>query len=171
MMTTPPEKITLSTEALRDTLRFWATGVSIVSARHNGIQHGMTVSSFTSLSLEPPLVMVSLEKITRTHGLVDASGAFGVTFLAREQQAISDRFAGMATELQNRYAGLKTFALQTGSPLLEGGLAWVDCRVTERHAAGTHTVFFAEVLEVRAAGEGGQPLLYFNRAYRQLPGG
>lgn len=167
-MTANPAPTALSTEALRDTLRFWATGVSIISATHNGIQHGMTVSSFTSLSLEPPLVMVSLEKITRTHALVDASGAFGVTFLAEGQQPISDRFAGLATELQNRYAGLKTFSLHSGSPLLEEGLAWVDCRITERHAAGTHTVFFAEILEVRTAANIRPPLLYFNRGYRRL---
>ncbi|MBI3158894.1 MAG: flavin reductase family protein [Chloroflexi bacterium] len=163
-----PEKQThLTTNELRDVLRFWATGVSIVSAAHGGVQHGMTVNSFTSLSLEPPLVSVALERITRTHGLVDLSGAFGVSFLAEEQKAVSERFSGMATELQNRYAGLKAFTMETGSPLLEGALAWLDCRVTERHTAGTHTVFFAEVIAARFEGDA-PPLLYFNRGYRKL---
>jgi flavin reductase (DIM6/NTAB) family NADH-FMN oxidoreductase RutF len=163
-----PEKQThLTTDELRDVLRFWATGVSIVSAAHGDVQHGMTVNSFASLSLEPPLVSVALEKITRTHGLVDLSGAFGVSFLAEGQKGVSERFSGMATELQNRYAGLKTFTLETGSPLLEGALAWLDCRVTERHAAGTHTVFFAEVAAARFEGDA-PPLLYFNRGYRKL---
>ncbi|TAK13692.1 MAG: flavin reductase [Anaerolineae bacterium] len=152
---------------LREAMRFWATGVTIVSARHNDIQHGMTVTSFTSLSLEPPLVMVSLEKTTRTHGLVDLSGAFGVSMLREDQRPVSNRFAGLATELTNRFAGLKTFTLETGSPLLENGLAWLDCRVTERHAAGTHTIFFGEVIATRAS-EGAPPLLYFNRDYRGM---
>lgn len=157
----------VAADELRESMRFWATGVTIVSARHNEIQHGMTVTSFTSLSLEPPLVMVSLEKTTRTHGLVDLSGAFGVSILREDQQPISNRFAGLATELTNRFAGLQTFTLESGSPLLTDALAWLDCRVTERHAAGTHTIFFGEVIAARSS-EGGPPLLYFNRNYRML---
>jgi flavin reductase (DIM6/NTAB) family NADH-FMN oxidoreductase RutF len=153
-------------DALRDALRFWTTGVSIVSARHESGVHGMTVNSFTSVSLEPPLVMVSLEKITRTHGYVQAAGAFAVTILSAEQRALSDRFAGRETEHDDRFEGIEFFTLETGSPILNGGLAFFDCRVKSAHSAGTHTLFIGEVL---AAGSANQaPLVYFNRDYRRL---
>src|SRR3990172_7791045 len=85
-------------DALRDALRFWTTGVTMVAASHNGVSHGMTVNSFTSLSLDPPLVSVSLEKVTRTHQLVLDANAFTVTILSQGQQALSDRFAGRESE-------------------------------------------------------------------------
>lgn len=159
--------MTISPDQLRFAMRRWATGVTIVSAAHEDIVHGMTVSSFTSLSLEPPLVMVSLERTTRTHDIVDAAGAFGVTVLAENQQEISNRFANVATELGGRFEGIDTFTLATGAPLIEGGLSFVDCRVIDRLDAGTHTVFVGEVVAVRE-GPLLPPLIYFNQAYRNL---
>jgi flavin reductase (DIM6/NTAB) family NADH-FMN oxidoreductase RutF len=156
-------------DSLRDALRFWTTGVTIVTAKHEEILHGMTVNSFTSISLEPPLVMVSLEKITRTHGMVQASGAFAVTILESAQQELSDRFAGRDTEKDNRFDGVDSFALETGSPILSEGLAFFDCRIKSAHGAGTHTLFIGEVLVAGSPAENhAPPLVYFNRAYRQL---
>lgn len=160
----------INAEQLRNAMRFWATGVTIVSANHQGEQHGMTVSSFTSITLTPPLVVVSLERETRTHNLVDASGAFGVTILRAEQQALSDRFAGRETEQDNRFNGLETRTLATGSPFLKDGLACFDCRVTAQHQIGSHTLFIGEVVaaEVNPQANNSRPLLYYNRDYRQL---
>ena len=89
--------MTVSPDELRYAMRRWTTGVTVVTAQHDGIRHGMTVSTFTSLSLEPPFVMVSLERSTRTHDLVVQAGAFGVTILADNQQPISDSFANAKT--------------------------------------------------------------------------
>jgi flavin reductase (DIM6/NTAB) family NADH-FMN oxidoreductase RutF len=154
-------------EELRQAMRQWATGVTIVSAHHNGRRHGMTVSSFTSLSLDPPLVLVSLEQVTKTHRLVQQAGYFGVTILDESQQEISDRFAGRITEFSDRFGELETFTMVSGSPLLAHGLAWIDCRVVVTYQAGDHTVFIGEVLAVKS-GQAGQPLIYYNRDYRRL---
>jgi flavin reductase (DIM6/NTAB) family NADH-FMN oxidoreductase RutF len=155
---------------LRDVLRFWTTGVTIIGANHGGTQHGMTVNSFTSLSLDPPLVLVSLEKITRTHGLVQSAGVFGVSILGDDQRELSDRFAGRDSENSNRFKNVETFALETGSPLLSSAIAFFDCRVATTHDAGTHTIFISEVLAagVPSEAEARKPLVYFNRAYREL---
>ncbi|MEX2144171.1 MAG: flavin reductase family protein [Anaerolineales bacterium] len=155
-------------DGLRAALRFWTTGVTIVAARLEDHTHGMTVNSFTSLSLDPPLVSVSLEKITRTHQIVDKTEAFAVTILSEDQHALSDRFAGRDSELSDRFAGVDTFALGTGCPILSQGLAFFDCRVLSRHDAGTHTVFISEVLACGQFADGGQPLVYFNRGYRRI---
>ena len=148
-------------------MRQWSTGVTIVSALYDGHQHGMTVSAFTSVSLDPPLVLVSLEQVTKTHKLVQEAGYFGVTILDQNQQEISDRFAGRLTELTDRFEGLETFTLVSGAPLLRRGLAWMDCRVVVTYQAGDHTVFIGEVLAVKS-GEAGRPLIYYNRDYHHL---
>jgi len=153
---------------LRLAMRRWATGVTIVTSRVNEIQHGMTVSSFTSVSLEPPTVLISLEKTTRTHELVQDSGFFGVTILGHGQAEISDRFAGRQTEDQDRFLGLDTFTLETGVPLLADGLASFDCRVVSAYEVGSHTIFIGDVLASQIKMDESQPLIYFNRNYRIL---
>lgn len=157
-------------DQLRDVLRFWTTGVTIVSATHQGMRHGMTVNSFTSLSLEPPLVSISLEKVTRTHELVRQAGRFGVSILSAGQMEVSNRFAGRDSENSDRFEGLETFALETGSPLLQEAIAYFDCQVAVTHDAGTHTIFISEVLAAGfpAGDPERQPLVYFNRGYRKL---
>ncbi len=160
----------VSADELRDAMRLWATGVTVVSSAHNGVQHGMTVTSFTSIALTPPLLMVSLEIGTRTHGLVQLSGRFAVTVLTDRQQTISDRFAGRDTEHTNRFEELDTFTLLTGCPLLKEGLAQFDCRVVASHLAGNHTLFIGEVLATQAHPDAQslKPLLYHDRGYRKL---
>jgi flavin reductase (DIM6/NTAB) family NADH-FMN oxidoreductase RutF len=152
---------------LRLAMRNWATGVTIVSVVYQGVQHGMTVSSFTSVSLNPPTVMISLERISRTHEMLVQSGYFGVTILTNRQQEISDRFAGRETEFSDRFAGLTTFTLASGVPFIEGGLAFFDCRLVASHLSGTNTLFLGEVIAIQP-GEQGEPLLYFNRRYNRL---
>lgn len=152
---------------LRRAMRLWATGVTIVTAQSDGQKHGMTVSSFTSVALEPPLVLVSLERVTRTHGMVERSGRFGVTILAQDQQEVSDRFGGRITDLDDRFAGLETETLQSGVPFVRGGLAYFDCQVVATHPAGTHTLFIGEVTAARSK-RAGNPLVYFNRDYRRI---
>jgi flavin reductase (DIM6/NTAB) family NADH-FMN oxidoreductase RutF len=154
-------------DTLRQTMRFWTTGVTIVTSTHNSIQHGMTVSSFTSVSLIPPQVLISLAQNTRTHELVTRSKAFGITILSNTQQELSDRFAGRVADELDRLAGLDTFNMATGAPLIQGGLAWLDCRVVNTLRSGTHTIFIGEVLAAKR-GTGGDPLVYFNRDYTRV---
>ena len=161
----------LDEQSLRDTLRFWATGVTIVSVAHQGVQHGMTVNSFASLSLEPPLVLVSLERGTRTHDLVDQAGVFAVSLLGQGQEALSERFAGRESEESDRFLNVETFTEESGSPILKEGLSFFDCRVQSSHAAGSHTIFVGEVLVtglLPSAQSEQAPLVYYNRNYRRL---
>ncbi len=159
--------MSVNPEALRRVMRCWGTGVTIVTAQIDGERHGMTVSSFTSLSLDPPLVLISLESSTRTCRLVHASRVFGVTILAAHQQALSDRFAGLNEVEPDRFQGLETHQLVTGSPVLKEGLAFLDCRVISSVEYGENTIFIGEVAAVDVQ-EGGDPLIYYDRAYKKL---
>lgn len=152
---------------LRLAMRHWTTGVTIVGVNYQGILHGMTVSSFTSVSLSPPTLLVSLERSTRTHQLLTKSGFFGVTILNSDQKEISERFGGRNTEYQDRFEGLKVHTILTGAPFLEGGLSYLDCKVTNTYQIFTHTLFIGEVLAVEI-GEDSEPLVHFNQHYRKL---
>ncbi|PKN91971.1 MAG: flavin reductase [Chloroflexi bacterium HGW-Chloroflexi-6] len=154
-------------DILRQAMRFWTTGVTIVTSAHENVQHGMTVSSFTSLSLKPPQVLIALAQNTRTHDLVNRSRIFGLTILAENQQELSDRFAGRIADELDRLDGIETFKMVTGAPLLSGGISCLDCRVVTMLGSGTHTVFVGEVLAARDL-NGENPLVYFDRQYRKL---
>ena len=158
---------TLDPEQLRRSMRAWTSGVAIVTASHAGEQHGMTVSSFTSIALEPPVIIVSLQTDSRTHDLVVGSNAFAVTILAEDQQELSDRFAGRVPDTEDRLAGVETETLVTGLPFIKGGLAYLDCRVSQTIEVGTNTLFLGEVVSARGNGEG-NPLVYHNQEYRKL---
>ena len=99
--------MTLDPEQLRHAMRAWTTGVAVVTATHNGHRYGMTVNSFTSISLEPPLVSVTLKHLTHTHDLVEKSGEFAVTILASDQKDLSDRFAGKISDITDRFEGVQ----------------------------------------------------------------
>ncbi len=148
-------------------MRAWTSGVTIVTASHAGAQHGMTVSSFTSIALEPPLVIVSLQTDSRTHELVSQSNALAITILAEDQQELSDIFAGRVPDTEDRLADIETETLTTGAPLIKGGLAYLDCRVSQTIEVGTNTLFLAEVVSARGNGEG-NPLVYHDQKYRTL---
>lgn len=159
--------MTLDPEKLRAAMRAWSAGVTVVTAVHEGHQHGMTVNSFTSISLEPAMITISLRVSTRTHELVSKSGAFGLTILSAEQSDISNLFSGQVVGAEDRFANLKTETMVTGSPLIAGGLAWMDCRVVQTFDAGMNTLFIAEVLAAHEANDG-PPLIYHNRKYWNL---
>ncbi len=159
--------MTVNPEQLRAAMRAWTSGVAVVTAAHGGEQHGMTVNSFTSVSLDPALIIISLQDNTHTRELVEHAHVFGVTILSYDQNEIADRFAGRTPESQNRMAGLETVTLVTGAPLLKNGLASFDCRVKQSIKVGPNTMFVAEVLATRGTGEG-QPLVYHNRLYHKL---
>ena len=159
--------MTLDPEQLRHAMRAWTTGVTIVTASHNGQQYGMTVNSFTSISLDPPLVSLALKKLTHTHELVEKSGEFGVSILSASQKELSDIFAGKHPEITDRFAGVPTETLLIHAPLIRDGLAYFNCRVVNAVPVGENTLFVAEVIAARGEGEG-DPLVYHNRIYWKL---
>ncbi len=154
-------------DQLRSAMRAWTSGVTVVTAVHGGERHGMTVSSFTSISLDPPLIIISLQTASRTHDVVVKAGAFGVTILGASQQALSERFANRMSSMGERLDGLEIDTLVTGAPLIKGGLAYLDCRVTQSIPCGMNTLFIAEVVGVRVD-DNEPPLVRHDRAYQQL---
>jgi flavin reductase (DIM6/NTAB) family NADH-FMN oxidoreductase RutF len=159
--------MTIDSEKLRHAMRAWTTGVAIVTAVHEGQQYGMTVNSFTSISLEPPLISVTLKQLTHTHDLVVKSGLFAITILAAEQNELSERFAGKVPVMTNRFDSVQTDKLAIDAPIFKNGLAYFNCRVVNSIPVGENTLFVAEV--IAAHGEGtGDPLVYHNREYWKL---
>lgn len=159
--------MTLDSEQLRRAMRAWTTGVTVVTAKFQDQQYGMTVNSFTSISLEPPMVSVALRHLTHTHELVEKSGEFAVTILSADQKELSDRFAGKLTDIKDRFDGLQIETLLLDIPLLKGGIAYFNCRVVNSIPVGENTLFVAEVIAVRGEGEG-DPLVYHNRVYHRI---
>lgn len=157
----------VTAEMVRHAMRHWTTGVAVVTSRFETQQQGMTVNSFTSVSLDPPLVSVTLAVGTRTQNLVEQSGVFGVTILSEGQADLADRFAGRMPADENRFGGLKTFELVSGVALLQDGLVSLDCRVVHRYPAGHSVLYVAEVVAIQHTSEG-EPLVYHNRLYHKL---
>ena len=161
--------MTLDSEQLREAMRAWTTGVTVVTARYEGKQYGMTVNSFNSVSLEPPVISLTLKRLTRTHELVEKSGEFGMTILSSNQKELSDRFAGKIPDIRDRFEGMLTETLLLDAPLLKGGLAYFNCRVMNSIPVGENTLFVAEVIAVSRDGkDDGDPLVYHNRVFWKL---
>src|ERR1041384_18301 len=121
----------LDPEKLRHAMRSWTTGVTIVTSLYEDQQYGMTVNSFTSISLDPPLVSVALRQLTHTHDLVVKSGMFSVTILTAAQKELSDRFAGKMPDIVNRFEGVQTETISLDAPVFKDGMAYFDCQVVK----------------------------------------
>lgn len=159
-------------EQLRHTMRHWVTGVAIVTSQQDGLAHGMTVNSFGSVSLDPPLVTVTMNHDSRTCHMVAQSGVFAVTILSQAQQALAELFAGRVEDHGQRMQGLDLFSITSGAPFIRGGLAFVDCRVVHSYPMQHSTLFIGEVLAAQI-GEStsppdSSPLVYFNRQFTHL---
>lgn len=157
----------LDPEQLRHAMRAWTTGVAIVTVEHEGQRSGMTVNSFNSISLDPPLISVALKNSTRTYDLVTKANEFSVTILSSNQRELSDRFAGRLPNIQDRFEGVEIENLSNPAPLIKGGMAFFNCHVKDAFLVGENTLFVAEVIDVRGEGEG-DPLVYHNRGYWKL---
>ena len=141
----------------------FASGVTVVTTEHDGKAYGLTVASFASLSLHPPLVLICIEKTVQSHDAIAASKRFGVSILASGQTDISNRFA---TKLHDKFAGMATQRGELGIPLIEGALTAIECRVREQLPGGDHTIFVGEVVDIQV--REGAPLVYFRGGYHQL---
>lgn len=153
---------------LRAMMGRFATGVTVVAARHGPLLAGMTANAIASISLDPPLLMASINRHSETHVAIVGSHSFAVSVLSADQQAIAECFALPTTagKLQ-RFCDAPWHEAETGSPIVDGAIAFFDCRLSESHPAGTHTLFIGEIV---AAGyeESGEPLLWFGSRYRRL---
>jgi flavin reductase len=148
----------------RSAMRRFPTGVTVVTTIVGDAPKGFTANAFSSVSADPPMVLICVNRQARSHPLISRAGHFCVNLLRLDQQAIAQTFS--SHEPVDPFAGITYTTAKTGSPVLEDALAYIDCELAEEHSAGTHTIFIGMVL---ACGiRDGAPLGYFNAAYRDF---
>jgi flavin reductase (DIM6/NTAB) family NADH-FMN oxidoreductase RutF len=149
--------------AFKYAMSHFASGVTVVTTELDGKPFGMTVASFASLSLHPPLVLICIEKTVKTHDAIAGSGKFGVSILRSDQQEISSRFASRA---EDKFAGIEVRRGTLEVPLIGGALTTLECRVTNQLPGGDHSIFVGEVIDAQTID--GTPLLHFRSKYREI---
>lgn len=167
--------------AFRGVMGRFATGVTVMTTRAGGVPHGMTANAVSSVSLEPRLVLVCVERDTEMAPLVAEAGVFALSILGADQDAVSNRFADSSrAEGEAQFADLAVEAAVTGAPVLADALAWLDCRVWATYDGGDHVIVVGEVLALApdedATDDGAAadasaspgPLIYYRSAYRTL---
>ncbi len=154
-------------DKLKIAMRNWVSGVAVVTSACLGAKAGTTISSFTSLSLDPALVLLNLALENPVQTMIGQSGIFGITVLSNDQRDLSDLFAGFGKRIQERFDGLETFTLKSTAPLLSGGLAWLDCKVYHIQPLPKSAVIIGEVIDAKVD-DRRKPLVYLNRAYVEV---
>ena len=151
-------------ELFRQVLSHFAAGVTVVTTL-DGAQrpHGLTATAFSSVSLDPPLVLVCIDKQTDTHPHFEPAGIFAVNFLALDQREVSQRFAKHGGE---KFTSLGWRRGVLGAPLLDGTIGHVECRIRHVYEGGDHTILVGEIESAEA--REGEPLLHFRHAYRRV---
>jgi flavin reductase (DIM6/NTAB) family NADH-FMN oxidoreductase RutF len=157
--------MTVSKDVFRGAMGSFASGVTVVTTKgDDDVLRGMTVSAFSSLSLDPPLCLICIDRVASLHDHLREGSHFAVNVLAEGQEAVSRRFA--STEWRDRFQGISTREGVTGIPLITGAVATIECRVVSAYPGGDHTIFVGEVVSA-VASEGG-PLLYYRGRYANL---
>jgi flavin reductase (DIM6/NTAB) family NADH-FMN oxidoreductase RutF len=152
----------------RRVMSTFATGVTVITMPTRDGAWGMTANSVTSLSLEPTLVLVCVDKSTRTYQHIQASGVWAVNVLAADQENVSRTFALKDFEEERTMVGTPYRKGVTGAPIIQGSLSYLDCRTWATYDGGDHTIFLGEVQDAAVAREDGQPLLFFKGRYGRL---
>ncbi|MCC6536248.1 MAG: flavin reductase family protein [Bryobacterales bacterium] len=164
MSTSPETQRELTAGQFRLACAEFATGIAIAATLDDaGQPHGMTVNSFTSVSMEPPLILICVDIVAGLLPIFTKASAFGLSFLAEQQQDLSSRFARRG---QDRFESTPWEAGQTGVPLIPGALAHLECRIDQTIQAGDHAILISRVIAADISS--GRPLLYFERGYRKL---
>ncbi|MEO6528590.1 MAG: flavin reductase family protein [Gemmatimonadaceae bacterium] len=157
--------MTIDPDSYRSVLGRFASGITVVTTLDaEGSDVGMTVSAFCSVSLDPPLIQVCVDRAASIHDVLSRSAAFGVSILAAEQEALSRRFA--TAESTRRFDGVGYRRGESGVVLLDDALAHLECKLVAHHEAGDHTMFIGEVES--ASARSSRPLLYYRGGYAQL---
>src|SRR5215207_5949278 len=151
-------------DLFRGTLSSWASGVTVVTARRGEELRAMTASAFSSLSLEPPLVLVCVDNSAIMHGFLEGNDSFAINILARHQEDVSRACSSRKVEESRRLAGIAWHTEVTGSPILDEAVGYLDCRVEHVYPGGDHTIFVGRVEAAGASDEA--PLLYYRGRYR-----
>jgi len=152
---------------LRAVMRDFPSGVSIVTVSDGADDYGITIGSLVSLSLDPPLVGISIGHESSLYETLERSPGFAVNLLAGDQGELAEDFARKGVRSFTGRDGLKFRRSPSGYPLLEGAVGWLDCRVHAKHVVGDHTLFVGEVLSVED-GQGRSALVYQQRSYKPV---
>lgn len=145
----------------------WAAGVTVVTTKVDGLVYGITVSSFSSLSIDPLLVLVCLANTNRLPSMIQQSGHFAVSILADDQASVSQYFARPGREPIPAFEEFGTIEWQTGSPIVDNAIAHLDCEVHQLLPGGDHTIAIGRVVGAAYRADR-KPLLYFRRGYRSI---
>jgi flavin reductase (DIM6/NTAB) family NADH-FMN oxidoreductase RutF len=141
--------------------------VTVITAAADGEMQGMTANAITSLSLDPVMLLICVDRSSHTHRILEAGGAFTVNILGEHQQDVSRLFAKKAEPERGTLRGQPFRIGKTGAPVLEDCLAFIECRVAEVHSGGDHTIFLGEVIDLGVVKDV-PPLLFFRGGYRSL---
>lgn len=155
----------VSPSEYRNLLSHFATGVTVVTVATEAEDHGMTVNSFASVSLDPPLVLFCADTGTHTHELVPRAGHYAVNVLTADQEWLSTRFAGEHNELDDPFADVDTTRRETGAPIIEDTLAYLDCELHASHEAGDHTIYVGCVVDGGLGRSEAPPLTFYKGEY------
>jgi flavin reductase (DIM6/NTAB) family NADH-FMN oxidoreductase RutF len=151
-------------DEFRRAMSRFATGVTLITTRLEGELHGMTANAVTSLSLDPMLALVCVDKTADTHDILARAGIFAVNILNRDQWEISNRFAKKEFDGAHGLEDIPHSFAVTGSPIIEGAIAYLDCRTTMEHHGGDHTIFIGEVVEAKELSDA-PPLVFYRGKY------
>lgn len=157
----------LDPEDFKAVMGQWPSGVTVVTTKDDAGYGGMTASSFSSVSLEPPLVSICVARPLAMHDRIQNAGQFAVNILSKDKVEDGLRFAGMLPGVEDRFEGVDVHTAATGCPLLPGMLGWVDCKLWASHDGGDHTIFVGEVLQA-GIDDTAAPLLYHSRSWGQF---
>jgi 3-hydroxy-9,10-secoandrosta-1,3,5(10)-triene-9,17-dione monooxygenase reductase component len=155
-----------TTRHFRNVTGAFATGITLVTAARDGVYSGLTVNSFSSVSLDPTLVLVCVDLTSESHPAIRESGAFAINILRHDHEQISRAFATKDPNKHGAIEGLDVRPGVTGSPILQNALAYIEARVVQEIHAGDHTIFIGEVQD--CASFEGEPILFFRGKYRSL---
>ena len=156
--------MSISRDEFRAALGRFSSGVCVITTKDESERlHGITVSAFSSVSLEPPLILVCIEKRAYSHRAFEESSFFNVNILSETQQHFSDHFA---SHLPDKFDGIEYFESEKGLPFLKDALAHLECRLKYAHKGGDHTIFVGEI--EKSSVRDGKPLIYFHGNYHKL---
>jgi len=155
----------INNQEFKNALKLWASGVSVVTANSSKGEQGMTATSFVSVSMDPPQILVCINETAETGAAILESKKFAVNILAADQEQVSNQFAG-GSSMEERFANTAWYDGELGQPVFENCLASVECTVVQQVKAGTHWVIIGEIQSTQC--NEGEPLLYFNSAYRTV---
>jgi flavin reductase (DIM6/NTAB) family NADH-FMN oxidoreductase RutF len=160
--------MSIDADQFRRVMGTFATGVTVITMPTRDGAWGMTANSITSLSLEPTLVLLCIDKSTRTYQHIQASGVWAVNVLGASQEVISRTFALKDIEEERTMVGTPYQAGVTGAPIIEGCLSYLDCRTWATYDGGDHTIFLGEVQDAAVLDDESPPLLFFRGRYARV---